>query len=352
MNLFFVTSAVVAVIGLLVASYTDLKERMVPNKLSYSLLAIGLVLHAVESVLFSSPLPLIYSISGAILAFIFSLVIYKLGAWAGGDVKLFTALGSLLPLAPLELVKAARIPAAYANYPLFYFLALENSVVIAFPFIMIYVFWKTFNNKKLRNDFKIMLKDTLVKGICLSASTFGILALLSLIDLPTWTSVFPILALAFLPQKLWYGLSGVFLIVGLLSGGDWIVFASILLTSLFAFGFIEAMTHGRKALQRKLPIRELREGMISAELVFLENGKVKKVVRSWVEKIRSFEPPGTIVSDLSAAGLTKEQINELKKLGVKSLLIKESVPMIPILLLGCTTSLVVGDLVWLITNLL
>lgn len=352
MNIFFVSNAVVIVLGLLVASYTDVKERIVSNKLSYSLLFAGLFLHVVESIFMTSPYPLIYSISSAFITFIFSLVLYKLGAWAGGDVKLFTALGALVPLAPTRLVETSRIPNIYTNYPLFPFLILENSVVIAFPFIMTYVFWKTFSNKKLKNEFKTMLKNTVIKSVCLSASVFGILAILSLVGLPSWISLFPLLILAFLPRKFWYGFSCGLLVAGLLINENWLMFVSLLLTSLFGFGFMEAVIHGRKALQRRIAVRKLKEGMISAELVFIKNGKVRKSSRSWLEKIRHLEPPNTIVSDLSATGLTRRQIENLKKFGIKSILVKESIPLIPILLLGCIASLLVGDLVWLITNYL
>ena len=184
MNIFFMVSATITVAGLLIASYTDLKERLVSNKLNYSLLLAGLLLYGVESMYTGSILPFAYSLGGATIAFVFSLFLYKVGAWAGGDVKLFTALGALLPMAPEHLI-GSRVPSFYASYPLFPFLIVEDSVLIAFPFIMAYIFWKTFRKRALRDDFKKMGIGVVVKSLVLSANAYGILALLPLAGLPT-----------------------------------------------------------------------------------------------------------------------------------------------------------------------
>lgn len=341
--------SLVAVAGLLVASYTDLKERIVPNKLNYSLLFLGLVLHAVESVVSSSLQPIIDSFSGALLAFLLAFVFYKIGGWAGGDVKLLAALGALLPF-PVLLSPMAFEPGPLYALPLFPLMILINSILVAFPFIMFYVFFKTFEKKELRDNFKLMLRESFFKGVIFAGSLFGFSALLNSAGLPQLLSLPLVAGISFLRGKAkWFS---VFL---LFFSGFWLTrgitgFVVLFLVGLVVGGFFEALTHGKKALRKKLPVKALEEGMISAELIFIEDGKVKRLDRSLLQKISFFEPGETVVSDLSAGGITVSQISRLRELGVKFLWVKESIPMVPILLLGCIVSLVLGDLFWFALN--
>ena len=343
---FFMAYAAVAVFGLLAASYTDLKERIVPNELSFGLLFIGLGLHVMESVSASSFTPLLMSLGGAAIAFVFSLFIYKAGAWAGGDVKLFTAMGALLPLP----IGGFLSPAPIYEFPLFPFMILINSVLVAFPFIMLYVFWKTFMEEKLRAEFKTMIKQTITKGLIFAGSLFGLSSMLVLAGLSQLISLPILFGIAFLPDKMRKFLAFILFLVGFAISSDLSAFAFLLSLGMLIGGFFEALTHGLRALKKEVPIDKLSEGMIAAELVYVKEGKAKKLERSWLEKLRSPILPETVVSDLSAAGLSVEQITQLKKLHVKTLLVKESIPMIPILLLGGIVSLVVGDLAWYAMN--
>ena len=128
------------VAGLSFVSYTDLKSRIAPNLITYSLIALGLLLHLIESLATSSFVPFALSASGAVVAFFFSLFLYKVGAWAGGDVKLFTGIGALMPVYSEG---PALVSSFCKEYPLFPFTILANSVLLAFPFITAYVFWRT-----------------------------------------------------------------------------------------------------------------------------------------------------------------------------------------------------------------
>lgn len=338
---FLIAYVAVSVLGLTVASYTDLKERIVPNKLNYALLFTGLSLHALESFVSLSATPIMLSFAGAAIAFFFSFILYKAGAWAGGDVKLFTALGALLPMP----VSALLSPAPFYAYPLFPFMILINSVVVAFPFVMFYVFLKTLRNKKLRGDFKKMLSRTVLKGLVFAGSIYGLVSLLDFLGFASLLAIPILFAVAFLPVRLRWASAFCLFFVGLFLDGQLEKFAFLLALGWVMGGFFESLTHGMRALRKEIPIVKLEEGMISGELVYVEDGKARRVSRSWREKI-SPVPRGTVVSDLSAAGLSGEQIGQLEKLGVKKLLVKESIPLVPILLLGCITSLVIGDLVW------
>ena len=77
--------------ALAVGVYTDCRHRLIPNLLTFPLLALGLVLNTV-----SEGWPgLWYSLIGAAAGFGLMMIPYYFGQMGGGDVKLLAALGSL-----------------------------------------------------------------------------------------------------------------------------------------------------------------------------------------------------------------------------------------------------------------
>ena len=77
---------------LFISNYYDLKYNIVPNYLVKILLASGLLINISLAMLFKSFYFLLFSFVLAFLVFIFSFLLWMLKFWAGGDVKLFTAL--------------------------------------------------------------------------------------------------------------------------------------------------------------------------------------------------------------------------------------------------------------------
>ena len=73
------------------AAYTDIKQRIVSDKISYGLVFFGVVFHGIESFAINNYFPLAASIGVSAATFVFGLVLWKIGLWAGGDVKLFVA---------------------------------------------------------------------------------------------------------------------------------------------------------------------------------------------------------------------------------------------------------------------
>jgi hypothetical protein len=61
-------------------------------------------------------------------------VLWRTGGWAGGDVKLFTALGALLPAYTAPYVS----PAYSTSYPLFPLTILFNTIIAFIPVLLVY----------------------------------------------------------------------------------------------------------------------------------------------------------------------------------------------------------------------
>ena len=84
--------------ALLYATYSDLKSRTVSDKLNYFLALSGIFSHLGLSVFLNDWRFIAYCLVSIAVAFIFSWLLWKLGVWAGGDVKLFTALSAVNPI--------------------------------------------------------------------------------------------------------------------------------------------------------------------------------------------------------------------------------------------------------------
>lgn len=122
-----------------VATYTDLKEQIIPNRLTYPLIAVGIVFYIGLGAYERSFSLIISGVAGAAVAFGIGYAMYLLGGWAGGDVKLFTALGALLPKLDAPLLSSNQLLSSpFAMAPLFPFSLLINSVILAAPVLLLY----------------------------------------------------------------------------------------------------------------------------------------------------------------------------------------------------------------------
>ena len=125
-----------AILTVCIANYTDLfKGRIIPNKLTLPMIATGIVFHALVGIWNLNPFQAISGAVGAFVAFAIAYGIWLMGWWAGGDVKLFTALGALLPM-----YSPRTIPAPYSSdYPLFPLTILLNGIIAMIPISLAHV---------------------------------------------------------------------------------------------------------------------------------------------------------------------------------------------------------------------
>ncbi|OWT32501.1 hypothetical protein BGI41_07325 [Methanobrevibacter sp. 87.7] len=119
--------------------HTDIRYNIISNKLNLILILLGLFYNLFLTISIKNPYFIISSLISGISIFIISYLLWILGLWAGGDVKLLTGI-------------AFMIPSNY--YHLFHFWPFTldlilNSLLISFPFIFIYLLiFKLKNNKK------------------------------------------------------------------------------------------------------------------------------------------------------------------------------------------------------------
>jgi len=125
----------IAIVGACIAMYTDLfKNRIIHNRLTYPLIGIGILFYIPLGVYRGDPLTAVSGLLGAAIAFAIGYAMWLTGGWAGGDVKLFTAFGALLPMFSLS-----RAPAPYSiGRPFFPITILFNGVICMIPVLLVY----------------------------------------------------------------------------------------------------------------------------------------------------------------------------------------------------------------------
>jgi preflagellin peptidase FlaK len=343
-----------ALIGALAASYTDLKQGIIPNKLSFSLFFAGIAGNVAIS-LISGDKSLIFDLGKAILAtFALGYALWLLGGMAAGDVKEFLFLAALLPRYP-EVLRSYFSPSlAWYPFPLSVFI---NTFVAIFPFLYIYAFAISIKKVKLREFFEPLLKpgQKLKNAFYLAgAFSFGML-------LGKGIAMLGFIVLIFLLKKEVYKVAATSLALLLAIATDsaeppaivryYLLIAGVLL--LFAL-FWNSLKILRASLKEEVKISTLEEGAILAEEIYIRNGEIIREEKSILEKIKEYANPGTmkrgtLIVGTTAAGLTEQQIASLRRLVSEGKLddrikIKARMPFAPAIFLGLLLALVFGDL--------
>jgi len=86
----------IALLALLIGTYTDLKTREVPDWLNFTLIASGLGIRLIQTAALGDSNYIYEGLFGFGLAFIVANGMYYSGQWGGGDAKMLMGLGAVL----------------------------------------------------------------------------------------------------------------------------------------------------------------------------------------------------------------------------------------------------------------
>ena len=306
---------------------------------------------------------------GLVLGFVLGLLLYYIGAWASGDAVILAGFSALLPYAPAT----ASIVAPYTvGYPLYPLTILLNSIIAIFPFIFIYAFGVLIVRRKFVELRKIFIDRA---GLTLEVSLWIMAALglrliiyevtgASIVGLWSWAFTIAVIYVLWRSKKV-----GDVIGVGVLT---YLVyqepamavgaFLKLLVVLYFFKVFLSLVKFMRtEVLMEEVTVEELREWDILGETVF---EKDRKILRDRIDpftRIRNvimnadlgaLHPDyGRVIASSSAEGLSREQIEELKRLVDEgrienSFLRKKSMPFAPALFLGFLISYFWGDIFW------
>jgi len=284
--------------ALAAASIFDIKTREVPDWLNYGLIIIGIGLHCLEAIIYSTPFPILESLVGAGLMFGLAMLMFYGGQWGGGDSKLLIGLGATIGFN----VSVFTQPFNLAEMPLL-FNFLVNLIFIG---VFYGVFWSSYLAIKKREKFVPEFRKNLVKYRHYRISLF--------------IAVFLFLIISFFVANFLLKLL-LFSIIAVLVIGFYI--------------WIFAKSVERSCLFKYVEPKQLTEGDWIAKDVFVN----KKYI--------------TGPKDL---GIEKAKINlliKLKRQGkVKKILIKEGIPFVPSFLLAYLFTIWAGSFILLAQNLI
>ncbi len=352
--MFIYAAIIISIIGLIIATYTDLKERIVTNKLNFTLAGIGLLIYLIQSIVEQTPTPIILSTLGLIIGFSFGWGMWKIGVFAGGDVKLFMALGALNPLTPALIKTTIFTNSTMQVFPITLFL---YSLIGFLPYGIIVVIYKLKKNKqfkeKLINEFKKRIIDGAKLAIIISSLSI-ILEVLQITQLV----ILPALIIFGLIPKYKKIIGAILAIIGIIISPTNFLEKTIItfIFIVFIYGTIKLMLSLRPLLETTIKIKDLKEGMIPSKTLYYEKGKVKEYsfsIKGIFEdakknKIESLKPKNIIISSTKARGLIESEIKELKKLSKskkigETIKIKDSMPFVPTMLIGYILCIILGD---------
>ncbi|WP_405303551.1 prepilin peptidase [Methanobrevibacter sp.] len=178
----FLFQVIITVLFCILATIFDVKEGIVPNKLTYGLLLFGLISNLILACVSSNIKFILASIISASVTYAITYLMWQLNIWGGGDVKLFTGIASVIPSG--FNIDFLNIFPQLSIYP-FSFSVVVNSILVSFPFLLIFVFYLIFkgnvfkkNSDLLFNVFnwgsvKILIESTLNKLVLVKDITEG-----------------------------------------------------------------------------------------------------------------------------------------------------------------------------------
>jgi archaeal preflagellin peptidase FlaK len=369
--MFFYVAIIISIIGLVIATYTDLKERMVRNKLNFSLAGIGLTIYAIQSIFELTPYPFLFSLFGLFFGFFFGWILWKGGVFAGGDVKLFMALGALNPFTPALLKIGAFTNSSIPLFPITLFL---YSLFAFLPYGIFISLYKLKTKKEQRTEIITDIKRKMKQGIHFSFFLAGIHIILGLF-IPIELFVIEIVAVIIL-SILWGLLKNkkvfvTIIVVAIALIISYLVFIQTLIGTIVVvvglYGILKLLLSMKPLLSTKIKVSNLEEGMIPGKTLIWKGKKVMAVEGLSVKKIVSatqqgklkdlFSPKKVIVSAIKARGLNEIELKQLKELSFKGLigkemLVKDSVPFVPTILISYLLCLIFGDVLILLFTMI
>lgn len=358
-----------ALLAVCVANYTDLKERIIPNKLTFPLIGVGVVFYVLLGLYRWDFWTLIAGALGATLAFAIGYAMWLTGGWAGGDVKLFTALGALLPG-----IGRSFEPPHTAPYPLLLTI-LFNSVIAVAPILFAYIAISCARKPGIGGKIIAPLRGSARRyleapWVLIACSTLGLVIASHIgVSWPLKLLLVVILIVAFyrIPFKARVPIAAALTFYGLYLD-PLIVLRAFVIIFLLLPGLrllISAVSvANREVLQEKVKITELKEGMIPAETIYERGGKIGryrgpsygkmlKLALRYPSKLVGPKWDRVLADPRVAAGVTRCQVRALRQLVQRdklkdSIRIKKGMPFAPAFGVGVFISVFFGDIYWYI----
>jgi len=157
----------VAFIGSGLASIHDLKTTEIPDEIPYVMIGIGIVGNLIESYLAWSYWPFLLSIIVGLSFLGVGFLMYFMGQWGGGDAKLLSGIGFLLPQLPPQFKISLFFP-----FPVSLFF---NVFFVGAIYMIVYALTMSIVNKRV---WDVFLKDLRANSRAILIINFALVAFL------------------------------------------------------------------------------------------------------------------------------------------------------------------------------
>ncbi|MBS3131654.1 prepilin peptidase [Candidatus Woesearchaeota archaeon] len=278
------------------ASYTDFKTREVPDWLNFSLVASGIGINLIFSLVFLDFSYIANSLLGFGLFFLLGMLMFYTGQWGGGDSKMLMGLGALLGLGLFDKLTFSEVE-LFSSFPLFFSFFI-NLLLVGAVYGLVWSFSLAFlNSKSFLQEFKRINKSK---------------------DIMLWKKIIIVaLAIAF---GLIFFIQNPAVKVPLASA------ALLAAITFYLVLFIKAIEHS--CMLRRVAPNVLTEG-------------------DWVAEDVKYR--GKVIASPKDLGVSKEQIKKLSLLyrqkKIKMVLMKVGIPFIPSFFLAFVVTLAYGNLI-------
>ncbi|MBC8495729.1 prepilin peptidase [archaeon] len=276
---------IIALIGLSIASFCDIRTREIPDWINYTLIAIGFAIAGMLSIMFKDYWFILGSVIGFAIGFALSYIFYKAGQWGGGDAKMLMALGALVGV-----TFTGEIP--------IFFILIFNIFIVGAIYGML---WSIFLAVKHRKEFKKSFKELIYSKEILTTRKL-MLAVIALLI------VFAFIA----PSHL----------------RNYIIGVAAFIFFIFYF-YVYSKSVEKSCMEKMIPINKLTEGDWVLQDIFAGTKKIVSIknygiTREQIEKI-----------------LKTKNLHKLTKVKVK-----EGIPFLPSFLIAFIITWIIGN--WLI----
>lgn len=345
-----------AVIGCVVATFTDVKYGVIPNSLTFPLLAVGIVCECFFFASRGSYRLLVFNLAMIVAAYIFCYLLWRIGVWAGGDVKLFTALSSLLVASYFDVVPrfclgGLCLAGAFRPYSGVIFYVILYSVLSILPVSALML------SSIILKSRRYLIKDVLTDidlnyAFCINNSLVLSLIIISLsgVYVNIILRIILLIALSYINTKilnkkktLHYTITALLILQQLITYN--IIAYTIQLAVITALLIIKALFNRqvlRRAMSDKIRLSQLIEGQILTYPLTKKDNIYSFTDKSILARQKENKD---IIIDNMARGLTNDEIQLLWKLYSKDsyVMVKKSTPFAPYILVGVLLTILIGD---------
>ncbi len=280
----------IAILWTSFATISDIKTREVSDWLNYSLIAIGFGVRFIYSLVYNEWIYLWYGFIGFVAFFMIANLMYYAKQWGGGDAKLLMGYGVVFGNYPTDLLNYFS---PNLNTP-FLAILIINLILFGGVYALIYSISLAIKNRK-----KFLLEfRKLSKGVDFKLKrNFSLFLMLVIIIISLLFDDFKIKLLIY-----------------------WL--ALFVLIFLYLTLFVKSIEN--ISMFKSINTNKLTEG-------------------DWVIKPILFK--GKVIYMPERLGITKKNIEMLKRLKIKNILIKEGLPFVPSFLIALIISLIFGNVI-------